>query len=109
MSCEYILDNTIILDYLLNRIEINPKVYYLFKKLNKICISSSQIHNLKYIFFVQRKKIIGLDNTKKEWEEFIKRIEIVKTPSYFEMNNKLFKTDLEDYLIELSANQLGLM
>ena len=104
MKCKYILDTNIILDYMLDRIDSNKDIYTVFTKLkNNFYLSSSQIHNIEYIFIHERKKEIGLDKSREEWKVFIKNIRITKTPSYVDINDKLFLQDSEDYLIELSA------
>jgi len=106
MNYNYLWDNNIVLDFLLDRNKVSPKIYDLFEKFlkfGKIYISSSQIHNIKYIFFKERKKIKSIKNCKIEWNEFLNEIYIIKTPSYFDRRNMLFNNDIEDYLIELSA------
>jgi len=104
MKCNYILDTNIILDYMLDRVDSNKNIYTIFTKLkNNFYLSSSQIHNIEYIFIHERKKEIGLEKSKEEWMAFIKNIKITKTPSYVDINDALFLQDSEDYLIELSA------
>ena len=104
MSNKFILDTNIILDYLLDRLDSNKYIYTIFSKLkNKFYLSSSQIHNIEYIFIHERKKEIDLKKSNEEWQAFIKNTNIVKTPSYVDTNNSLFIQDSEHYLIELSA------
>ena len=106
MNYNYIWDNNIVLDFLLDRYKVSPRIYDLFEeflKFGKIYISSSQIHNIEYIFFKERKKIKSFKDCKIEWNEFLNEIYFIKTPSYFDRRNMLFNNDIEDYLIELSA------
>lgn len=111
MTNKYLLDVNIVLDYLLDRIEISPKIYELFEVLKekkiKPYLSSSQLHTISFLFFRKAKETISLKIIKKEWEIFLRSVTIIKTPSYIDVDNELFKYDSEDYLIELSAKLIG--
>jgi len=112
MSSKYYWDTNVILDILLKREPFYDKVselYKLFKVQNNlnIYISSSQLHNIHFI--VQRensKNKIDPAITKKLIDTFLKKCDIVKTPAYIDSSNELAITDIEDYLIELSARTL---
>ena len=112
MSFKYFWDTNIILDLLLKREPFFDKVvelYQLFTLQNKldIYISSSQLHNIQFI--VERensKNKIATQKTKRLLNNFINKCNIVKTPAYLDISDNLAKTDLEDYLIEISARTL---
>lgn len=81
MNCKFIWDNQLILDFLLDRVSINPVIYQLFALFvtSKIPIlmSSSQIHNVKYVFFKERKKILDEISIKEEWESFLENVTFI--------------------------------
>ena len=107
MNCKYILDTNIVLDYMLDRINLNVNIYDIFLKLeNSVYISSSQIHNIEYIFLEERKRSADLETAKNEWIVFISKVKVIKTPSYINIEDDLFKKDSEAYLIELSAKTI---
>jgi len=111
MVYRYIWDNNICLDLLLNRIDSNPLIMKLFQVFinskTPIFVSTSQLHNIKYIF-EQKCKFRNIAHTiiNDDWNDFFKMITPIKTPDYIDTNNVLFK-DLEDYLITLSAQTIG--
>lgn len=111
MNSNYLWDNNLILDMLLDRQACNPRIYelYAFFVTNRfpIYISSSQIHNLKYIFFKERKRTHTLQQTEKEWHVFLTHVRFVKTPAFIETQDQLFANGSEDYLITLSAKCIG--
>ena len=102
-----ILDVNVVLDYLLDRLDVSPRIYDLFLSFKKRNItpriSTSQIHTISLIFFQKSNEIVKRNIAEKVWKLFIKSVEIIKTPPYIDFENKLFNTDSEDYLIELSA------
>jgi dTDP-4-amino-4,6-dideoxygalactose transaminase len=107
----YIVDVNIALDYLLDRTDVSPSIYDVFLTLQKrklnICLSSSQIHTISFIFLREAKKSRELEIAKNELSLFLKQCKIIKTPSYVDFNNTLFQDDSEDYLVELSAKLIG--
>jgi len=107
----YIIDVNIALDYLLDRTDVSPRVYEVFLTLQKrklnICLSSSQIHTISFIFLREAKKSRELEIAKNELSLFLKQCKIIKTPSYIDFNNTLFQDDSEDYLVEFSAKLIG--
>ncbi|WP_010663461.1 DegT/DnrJ/EryC1/StrS aminotransferase family protein [Marinilabilia salmonicolor] len=112
MIHKYIWDNNICLDFLLNRKAVNPLALKLFNVFidNQVSIfvSSSQLHNIQYMFFKLCKlhDIISTEQAKDIWDDFFSKIEIVKTPAYLDDGHPLLESDIEDYLIELSAQTL---
>jgi len=112
MVNRYIWDNNICLDLLLNRVSDNPEIIRLLtlfenKKLS-IFVSSSQLHIVQYVFTVRHKALsIPTNITSLLWADFINKVEIVKTPAYILPDSSLFQSDLEDYLITLSAETIG--
>ena len=96
----FILDNNFILD-LISRRALNYGVQlnltYLLLSKGYAAISSSQLHNLRYVV---KKSYPQYEN---EYLEIEARLKIIKTPSYVDLNHKLANLDIEDYLIELSA------
>jgi dTDP-4-amino-4,6-dideoxygalactose transaminase len=111
MVDNYILDVNIVLDYLLDRVDVSPRIYELFLALQKrnlnIGLSSSQIHTISFIFLREAKKDRELEIVKNELKLFLKQCTIIKTPSYIDFENDLFQHDSEDYLVELSARLVG--
>jgi len=96
----FILDNNFILD-LISRRALNYGVQlnltYLLLSKGYAAISSSQLHNLRYVV---KKSYPQYEN---EYLEIEARLRIIKTPSCVDLNHKLANLDIEDYLIELSA------
>ncbi|MBD3808841.1 MAG: hypothetical protein IE880_09040, partial [Epsilonproteobacteria bacterium] len=113
MEHKYLLDVNVVLDYLLDRLDVSPRIYDLFLKFHQLktdlYISSSQIHTISFMFLKEAKKSRSLDIAKTELDLFMKSVKIVKTPSYVDIKNTLFVQDSEDYLIELSAKIAGAM
>jgi dTDP-4-amino-4,6-dideoxygalactose transaminase/predicted nucleic-acid-binding protein len=111
----YICDNQIIIDFLTPRFDEFKDSEKLFQYLSKkswknVFISSSQIDNLLYVLFREKKRNGFETNVKKCYSllrEFINLINIVKTPSYIDTENDLCSNDIEDYLIELSAKTIS--
>lgn len=111
MNSNYLWDNNLVLDLLLDRQDSNPRIYdlYVFFAAQDwpIWISSSQIHNIRYVFFRERKRLQPIEQVEKEWNAFLQRIRFVKTPADIDMNDQLFAADTEDYLIALSARSIS--
>ena len=55
MNNRYILDNNIVLDFLLNRFDDFPDVIYLIPYIKCFYISSTQLDNIRYVFEKKRK------------------------------------------------------
>ena len=99
----YIFDNNFLIDVLANRNGFKDKFYdiLIYTIKNKIAyITSGQLDNLRYVI-------------KKAYPQYLEiykllesNLQIVKTPSYIDFNDRLAKIDLEDYLIELSAKTI---
>jgi dTDP-4-amino-4,6-dideoxygalactose transaminase/predicted nucleic acid-binding protein len=113
MEHKYLLDVNVVLDFLLDRLDVSPRIYDLFLKFHQskldFYISSSQIHTISFMFLKEAKKTRSLEIAKTELSLFMKSVKIVKTPSYVDIENGLFIQDSEDYLIELSARMAGAM
>jgi dTDP-4-amino-4,6-dideoxygalactose transaminase len=111
MENKYLWDINICLDLLLNRRAENADIvqlYYHFLKNNlTVFIASSSLPALQYVY-TQQKKLEGVSSTiyLKEWDEFLKKTEFIKTPSYIDLNDDLAKKDIEDYLICLAAQTI---
>ncbi|MCD4818175.1 MAG: DegT/DnrJ/EryC1/StrS family aminotransferase [Candidatus Cloacimonetes bacterium] len=111
----YILDNQIIIDFLTPRFDEFKNSENLFiclkrKHWNNVFVASSQIDNLLYVLFREKKRNrfdINLNYCFSLLREFINLIDIVKTPSYIDFENNLCSNDIEDYLIELSAKTIS--
>jgi len=111
----YIFDNQIIIDFLTPRFDEFKDSEKLFQYLSKkswknIFITSSQIDNLLYVLFREKKRNGFETNAKKCYSllsEFINLINIVKTPSYIDTENDLCSNNIEDYMIELSAKTIS--
>lgn len=103
---KFIIDVNIALDILLDRLDVSPKIYKIFKQLKsyeRIYLSSSQLHTIAFIFFREAKKTRSLELVQQEWALFLKLFTIIKTPAYLDQDAALFKLDVGDYLIEASA------
>jgi len=95
-----IFDNNFVIDLLTDRQGLGEKhediaLYCLKGKIG--ALSSSQLHNLRYVF--QR-------HYKSCYEDYLKfegKCQIIKTPSYIDFDAPLAEIDMDDYLIELSA------
>ena len=99
MHCRYIWDNNLVLDILLDRPADNPSIYELFdffvSQEIPIGISSSQVHNIKYVFLKERKKILSDHNAvMKEWNAFLRYAEFIKTPSYLDKDDNLLYEEM---------------
>ena len=96
----FIFDNNFILDQLTRRQKVSEQYADLFLYLvqnNLAAISSSQLHILRYVF----KK--HYPNYFNDYLTIEKRLKILKTPSYVDFDHPLSTADIEDYLINLSA------
>ena len=99
----YLLDVNFILDAITDRSE-NKRICFLVLedciKNGNAYISSSSVHNLRFII----KKHYG-----KFFDKYLileKTLKIAKTPSYIDFDEELAKKDIEDYLLELSAESI---
>ena len=100
----YILDINFLLDVITDRSK-NKYFYekileYLINK-KEAYISSSALHNIRFIL----KRNYG--DYLSKYLEIEKQLNIVKTPSYIDYNDKLCQIDIEDYLLELSAKTIN--
>jgi dTDP-4-amino-4,6-dideoxygalactose transaminase len=110
MADKLIIDNNIALDILLDRLDVSPNIYAVYKKLRElphIYLSTSQLHNIHFIFCREAKKSRHIEVIKHEWSLFLKMFVLVKTPACLDIDNILFESDPEDYLIEASARSIG--
>lgn len=111
MENKYLIDVNIALDYLLDRLGSSPRIFDLWAKFEQLkmipCLSTSQVHTISFIYLRLSKEKLGIDIAKKILAAFFKKTILVKTPSYLDLNNRLYQKDSEDYLIELSAKTIG--
>jgi dTDP-4-amino-4,6-dideoxygalactose transaminase/predicted nucleic acid-binding protein len=100
----YLFDNNFIIDIVSKRKGVSEYyfdilVYCLKEEI--ACIAASQLHNLRYV--IKR-------NYAEHYEDYLaleKRMRILKTPSYVDIENKMAQADMEDYLIDISARAVG--
>ncbi|MFZ2406666.1 MAG: DegT/DnrJ/EryC1/StrS family aminotransferase [Methylobacter sp.] len=100
----YLFDNNFIIDIVSKRKGVSEYyfdilVYCLKEEI--ACIAASQLHNLRYV--LKR-------NYAEHYEDYLaleKRMRILKTPSYVDIENKMAQADMEDYLIDISARAVG--
>ncbi len=97
---QFILDNNFIIDVLTgrkgeNRLEVTL-LYQLIKN-KQAAISSSQLHNLRYVI----KK--NYSSHESDYFKIERKLTFIKTPSYINLDETMAMIDIEDYLIELSA------
>ncbi len=114
MNYKILWDNNIVLDLFLLRTKDNPYI----KEIEKIFVensipiylSSSQLHNIKFILSKQLKKNNISVSANEIISFFIKthNIKLLKTPSYIDLNKWALNIDIEDELIKLSAETLDL-
>jgi len=96
----FILDNNFIIDVLTRRKGENRLELTLLSQLiknNQAAISSSQLHNLRYVI----KK--NYANYELDYFKIERKLRVLKTPSYIDFESTMAMIDIEDYLIELSA------
>ncbi len=111
MSNRYLFDSNVILDYLLNReaFPVSIKLYeHCLNNGVSILVSVAQLHTLEYVFFKQVKQNAPtqIETAKMAWRAFLNEITMVKTPVVMQKEHPLALRDLEDYLIELSAESI---
>jgi len=100
----YIFDNNFLIDVLANRRGYKEKysdilIYCLENSIGAICVN--QIDTLRYII----KKIYP-----DKYGKYLKlesKLKIIKTPSYVNFKDRLALIDIEDYIVELSAKNIG--
>jgi len=100
----FILDNNFILDLISRRalnFGLQLNLTHLLLSKGYAAISSSQLHNLRYV--VKR----NYKEYENEYLEIEARLRIIKTPSCVDLNCNLAILDIEDYLIELSARTVN--
>ena len=97
----YLFDNNFIIDVVTDRADVSDVysdiVIYCIKN-KKACISSSQLHNLRFVFKRHYKDYLD------DYLAFENKCQIIKTPAQVDLNAVLAKMDMDDYLIELSAH-----
>jgi dTDP-4-amino-4,6-dideoxygalactose transaminase len=109
MDYKILWDNNIILDLFLLRTKENPyiKNIELFFVENNIPIylSSSQLHNIKFILSKHLKQNSIPISANEIIKKFLEthNVKILKTPSYVSLEDWASNTDIEDELIRLSA------
>ena len=107
MSNRYLLDSNVILDYLLQRsFSDSIKLYgQCLENDISILVSSAQLHTIEYVFLKQVKldAPTQIETAKLAFKAFLNEVTIVKTPALIEQNHPLALRDMEDYLIEISA------
>jgi len=96
----YLFDNNFVIDIITDRANLSKKyadivIYTL--KFQQACLSSSQLHNLRFVFKRHYKEYL------QDYLLFEKKCKIIKTPSYVDFDAPLAEIDMDDYLIELSA------
>lgn len=111
MNNRYVFDSNVILDYLLERTKfsVSAKLYgQCLKNGISILVSTAQLHTLEYVFLKQVKQDAPtqIETAKLAWRAFLNEITIVKTPVALQKDHPLALHDLEDYLINLSAEAI---
>jgi dTDP-4-amino-4,6-dideoxygalactose transaminase/predicted nucleic acid-binding protein len=107
MSSRFLFDSNVILDYLLQRsFPDSIKLYgQCLKNGISILVSAAQLHTIEYVFLKQVKQDAPtqIETAKLAFDAFLNEVTIVKTPALIEKNHPLALHDMEDYLIEASA------
>ena len=114
MDYRILWDNNIVLDLFLLRTKNNPYIKEIEKTFVKnsipIYLSSSQLHNIKFILSKQLKMNNIFVSANEIISFFLKthKVKILKTPSYIDINKWALDVDIEDELIKLSAETFNL-
>lgn len=108
MNKRYLFDSNVILDYLLERqnFSASAKLYVQCLVNNHaVVVSAAQLYTLEYVFMKQVKALAPtkIETARLVWRAFLNEIHVVKTPALTEIDHPLATRDMEDYLIELSA------
>ena len=107
MSSRFLFDSNVILDYLLQRsFPDSIKLYgQCLENGISILVSAAQLHTIEYVFLKQVKQDAPtqIETAKLAFDAFLNEVTIVKTPAPIEKNHPLALHDMEDYLIEVSA------
>ncbi len=107
MSDRFLFDSNVILDYLLQRsFPDSIKLYgQCLENGISILVSAAQLHTIEYVFLKQVKQDAPtqIGTAKLAFQAFLNEVSIVKTPVLIEKNHPLALRDMEDYLIEISA------
>lgn len=110
MKINWIWDNNLALDLLLDRLDCNPLIYDIYvhflERKEPIAISSSQVHTIYYVFQANRSKVLTAHQMRKEWQAFIQSVCIVKTPGNIDTEDKFFQNNPADYLIALAGQAI---
>lgn len=96
----YLFDNNFIIDVITDRAgvsEIYTDIVIYCLKQQKGCVSSSQLHNLRFVFKKYYKEYL------EDYLLFERKCKIIKTPANVNFDSLLAEVDMDDYLIELSA------
>ncbi|RUM50240.1 MAG: hypothetical protein DSY47_02200 [Hydrogenothermus sp.] len=114
MDYKILWDNNIVLDLFLLRTKDNPYIKEIEKTFVEndipIYLSSSQLHNIKFILSKQLK----MNNISVSANDIISlflkthSIKLLKTPSYIDLEKWASSIDIEDELIKLSAETFNL-
>ena len=100
----YLFDNNFVIDIVTNRAGISEKysdIVIFCLKYQQAYLSTSQLHNLRFVF----KK--HYTDYYQDYLLFEKKCKIIKTPAYVDFESPLAEMDMDDYLIELSAQAVG--
>ncbi len=96
----FLFDNNFVIDMLTDRYGVATVYSDIVKfcfKFNQACLSSSQLHNLRYVFKRHYKDYLDI------YLIFEKHCKIIKTLSSIDFDALLAIEDMDDYLIEMSA------
>ena len=110
MKYRYILDNNIVLDILLQRLDINPRAvdildWFLTNK-QPIYLSSSQIPVIALKYNSEKNKNDS-ETANRARYELMKNVSILKTPGYIDFTHPLANINIEYYMLWLSAQTLN--
>ena len=100
----YLFDNNFVIDIITNRAGISDKysdIVIFCLKYQQAYLSTSQLHNLRFVFKRHYKDYY------QDYLLFEKKCKIIKTPAYVDFESPLAEMDMDDYLIELSAQVIN--
>jgi len=106
---QVLLDSDIVLDYLLERRELNPLwetlPLYLIQHGIPYCLAAHQLVIIQSVYEREsgQKSFLAHPETRQAWDRFVGAAVPLKTPAPIDWNHPLARHDLADYLTESAA------
>jgi len=106
---QVLLDSDIVLDYLLERRELNPLwetlPQYLIQHGIPYCLAAHQLVIIQSVYEREsvQKSFLAHPETRQAWDRFVGAAVLLKTPAPVDWSHPLARHDLADYLTESAA------